>query len=92
MITKIANLDDVSAFAKLLVKESVNFHPDEDFINYINIQTAEPTYTAKEAEVRNALMAECFEVCDENGIDIYDFMSKIVLQETAMDKLIPQPV
>lgn len=92
MIAKIINLDDVRTFTKQLINESVNFHPDENFINYINIQTSEPTYAEKDAEVRNALMAECFEVCDKNGIDIYDFMSKIVLQETAMDKLIPQPV
>lgn len=91
MITRINNPQDVIAFAKQLVKEGVNFHPDEDFKNYINIETSEPTYTEKEAELRNNLMAQCIATCEKNGIDVYDTMSEVVLIETGMDKFIPLP-
>ena len=41
---------DVVAFAKQQIKEGVNFHPDDDFKNYINLETNEPTYSTEEAE------------------------------------------
>lgn len=41
---------DVVAFAKQLIKEGVNFHPDDDFKNYINLETNERTYSTEEAE------------------------------------------
>lgn len=91
MITRINNPEDVIAFAKQLVKEGVNFHPDEDFKNFINIETSEPTYTEKEAELRNNLMTQCIATCEKNGIDVYDTMSEVVLVETGMSKFIPLP-
>ena len=91
MITRINNPEDVIAFAKQLVKECVNFHPDEDFKNYINIETSEPTYTEKEAELRNNLMKQCIVTCEKNEIDVYDTMNEVVLLETGMDKIIPLP-
>jgi len=91
MITRINNPEEVIAFAKQLVKEGVNFHPDEDFKNYINIETSEPTYTEKEAELRNNLMTQCIATCEKNGIDVYDIMSEVVLQQTGLNKFIPLP-
>ena len=91
MITRITNSQDVIAFAKQLVKEGVNFHPDEYFKNYINFETSEPTYTENEAELRNSLMIQCFATCEKNGLDIYDTMSEVTLKETGLDKFIPLP-
>lgn len=91
MMTIINNTQDVIAFAKQLVKEGVNFHPDEDFKNYINTETYEATYTEEEAELRNTLMAQCFTICEENDIDVYDTMSEVVLKETGMEKFIALP-
>ena len=91
MMTRINNSEDVIAFAKQLVNEGVNFHPDEDFKNYINTETSEPTYSEEEAELRNNLMTQCFVTCKENGIDVYDTMSEVVLKETGLDKFIPLP-
>lgn len=91
MVTRINNSRDVIAFANQLVKEGVNFHPDEDFRNYINIETSEPTYTEKDAELRNLLMTQCFTICRESGIDIYDTMSEVVLKQTKLEKFIPLP-
>ena len=91
MITRIDSPQDVIAFAKQLVNEGVNFHPDEDFKNYINVETSEPTYTEKEAELRNILMTQCITTCEKNGIDVYDTMSEVVLVETGMSKFIQLP-
>ena len=91
MFKKIKNLKDVTAFAKQLIKEEVNFHPDEDFKNYINLETKKPTYSKKDADFRNELMRQCFEVCEKDGADIYDIMSEVALKETGLGKFIPLP-
>ena len=80
---------DVVAFAKKLIKEGVNFHPDDDFKNHINFETTQPTYSNEEAELRNELMNQRFPVCEKNGVDIYNTMSEVALKETGLDKFIP---
>lgn len=73
----INNIDDVRAFAKhLTFIEGVAFHCDDDFNDYINSETKEATYTQEEAELRNVTMQKCFEVCEKEGVEIYDLMSQ----------------
>lgn len=91
MITKIETADDVKAFAKHLIAEGVSFHPDDDFNDYVNFKENTLTYTKEEADLRNDLMKKCFEVCEKEGIDIYDVMLEVSLIETGMDKYIPLP-
>jgi len=91
MLKKIETTKDVVAFTKQLIKEGVNFHPDDDFKNYINLETDEPTYSNEEAKFRNEMMNQCFAVCEKKGVDIYDTMSEVALKETGLDKFIPLP-
>ncbi|NNV57306.1 hypothetical protein [Limnovirga soli] len=91
MITKIETAEDVKAFAKQLITEGVSFHPDDDFNDYVNLEESIPTYSKEEADVRNGLMNKCFEVCEKEGIDIYDVALEVSLIETEMDKFIPLP-
>ncbi|MES2275437.1 MAG: hypothetical protein V4592_05415 [Bacteroidota bacterium] len=91
MITEIKSLDDVTEFVVQLVEEGLNYHPDDDFENYVNIETGEPSYTAAEASLRNRLNTQCFEVCESAGADIYDISMEIYLKETGLDKFIPLP-
>lgn len=91
MNTKIETADDVKAFAKKLIAEGVSFHPDDDFNDYVNFKEKIPTYTKEEADLRNELMNKCFEVCEKEGIDVYDTMHEVALIETGMDKFIPLP-
>jgi len=91
MINSIQNVDDVTAFSKLLFAEGCNFHPDDDFHNYINSETKEPSYTFQDAELRNNLMAQCFEVCERSGTDIYDLTMEVYLKETGLSEFIPLP-
>ncbi len=79
-MTDIKSIDDVRQFAKELIAEGLNFHPDDDFNDYVNIESNQPTYNEEEADIRNILMNKCFKVCEENEIDIYEVM---------MDELFP---
>lgn len=91
MITEILIPADVEMFMKQLVAEGTNAHPDEDFHNYVNMDTGLPCYTPEEADVRNQLMEQCFDVCESNGLDVYSVMQEIFLTETGLDQYIPLP-
>jgi len=91
MITQIQTSDDVKAFAKQLIAEGVSFHPDDDFNDYVYFKEDKPCYSKEEADLRNALMNNCFEVCEKEGVDIYELMLEVTLIETGMDKFIPLP-
>jgi hypothetical protein len=91
MVTKIETGVDVKAFAKQLIAEGISFHPDDDFNDYVNFKENTPIYTKEEADCRNYLMNKCFEVCEKEGVDIYDVMLEVSLIETGMDKFIPLP-
>ncbi|RZK10572.1 MAG: hypothetical protein EOO46_10245 [Flavobacterium sp.] len=91
MLTEIKDIKDVEAFARQLVKEGVSFHPDDDFNDYVFFDENKPCYTREEADQRNLLMEQCFEVCEKAGADIYATMLEISLKETGMDRFIPLP-
>jgi hypothetical protein len=91
IIMRIENLDDVAEFARTVIRNGVNLHPDDDFRNYVNLETGQPTYTDEEAFALNRQMTEAFSICDKCGVDIYGFMQKIFLVETGLDSLIPMP-
>ena len=91
MITEIRTLEDVREFVHLLVGEGLNYHPNEDFNNYVNIQNGDPSYSPPEALLRNQLNDRCFEVCQATGADIYDISMEIFLKETGLDEFIPLP-
>jgi len=68
----IETIDDVWDFFNYLHKvEGVNFHPEQDFDDYIHGTTHKPTYAKREVKERNRLMEQCFNVCAKNGFDIF---------------------
>jgi hypothetical protein len=77
MISEINTIEDVKLFAYQLVnEEDLNFHPDTDFSDYINTETGKPLYSIEEIQNLNRLMENCFDICEQNGADIYDLMSE----------------
>lgn len=69
----ITTIADVKAFFHHLVDErKVNFHPDDDFADYISLDDQMPTFSDEEVAVYNRLMDESFDVCDAAGVDIYE--------------------
>lgn len=68
----IRTVEDVKAFFHHLVDErKLNFHPDDDFADYICYEDKTPSFTEEEVSVYNRLMEESFYVCEKIGIDIY---------------------
>ena len=81
MIQQIKTTEDVRTFFNDLLAEDLNFHPDDDFSNYINCETKEPLYTAHEADLRNQLLDQAFDICDRNAIDIYELSVEIFTKD-----------
>ena len=91
MLTKINGLEDVILFIEQVIDEGTNIHPDDDFINYININTNERSYSKAEAIMRNQLMNECFIICNLEKKDIYALTNEVYLKRTGLDRFIPLP-
>ena len=68
----INSVKEVEKFFQYLVEErKLNFHPDEDFMNYVSYSSGERTFSDEECQLYNRLMDECFEVCKKAEVDIY---------------------
>jgi len=68
----ITSVKDVELYFHHLVDErKVNFHPDDDFANYVSLKDHTPTFSDKEVVIYNRLMDESFDVCEKASIDIY---------------------
>ena len=59
-------------FTYLLEVKGLNFHPDEDFSNYISVKNDKPTFSKSEIDYYNSLMGRAFEICQSNNTDICD--------------------
>lgn len=68
----IKSVEDVKAFFHHLVSErKLNFHPDDDFADYICYEDKTPSFTEDEVVLYNRLMKESFNVCEKSPNDIY---------------------
>lgn len=68
----IKSVEDVKAFFHHLVSErKLNFHPDDDFADYICCEDKTPTFTEDEVILYNRLMKESFYVCEKFQNNIY---------------------
>ena len=81
MIQAIITVEDVKTFFNDLYAEDLNFHPDDEFSNYINYETKEQTYTDEEVALRNQLLERAFEVCEKEGEDIYELCNDIFMAD-----------
>lgn len=63
-------------FHHIVYALGINFHPDDDFKDYVFYATGERTMDDEQAELYNRLMDEAFEVCDE---DVYEIGSELLL-------------
>jgi len=68
----IKSIEDVEQFFDYLVKTlHLNFHPDTDFLNYINIDNGGSTFSPHDVDKLNFVMSRCFKVCEAADKDIY---------------------
>ena len=76
----ITSVKDVEVFFHHLVEErKVNFHPDDDFADYVSLKDHTPTFSDEEVGVYNRLMDESFDVCDKSNTDIYEIGIKFLM-------------
>ncbi|HYG40486.1 MAG TPA: hypothetical protein VD908_17780 [Cytophagales bacterium] len=91
MIKEINNLADIEQFIIELVEAGVNIHPDDDFTQYVNVETGENSFSQERGEEINFLMGQCFKVCDREKVDIYSFALEVFLSKTGLHNYIPLP-
>ena len=85
MIQSIKTIEDVKIFLNELHAEGLNFHPDDPFEDYINMETKEPLYSEEEANLRNDLINQAFDVCERDGADIYELSIEIFMADFYKD-------
>ena len=72
-VSHIKSVEDVKTFFHHLVNErKLNFHPDDDFADYICYKDKTPYFSKQEISVYNRLMDESFDVCEKAEVDIYE--------------------
>ena len=72
----IGDLTEVVLFAAYLYFDlKVNFHPHDDFAQYVNATNHKPTFSLNRAERLNQRMRECCEVCEKCNVDVCDVMN-----------------
>ena len=77
----VETVEDVRAFFEYLVnKRNCNFHPDDDFAEYVDDETQEPIFNNSEVKLYNRLMDECFAVCAESNHSVYDLGLEVLLK------------
>ena len=79
---KINATKDVENFLQYLVNPQglnlgMSIHPDDAFEDYIH--NGKSVFSDEEATILNQTMAECFNVCERNGVDIYEIAYKYAI-------------
>ena len=63
----------------------INFHPDDNFKDYVSYETGERTMTDEQAEFYNRLMDEAFEVCDDEDV-LYEIGCDLLFKRLQIKK------
>lgn len=83
----ITTVEEVKEFFRHIVYDlDINFHPDDDFKDYLNLATGERSMDDEQAELYNRLMDEAFEACDDEEMVYeigYDLLKeRLKIQDT----------
>ena len=74
MLYQITTMKGVKTFIEQIANEIDNFHPLEDFKNYVRPDTFMRRYTDEEAEARNKSLEKCFDVCAYHTEDFFSYL------------------
>ena len=81
----ITTVEEIKDFFHHIVYDlGINFHPDEDFKDYVSYETGERTMDDEQAELYNRLMDEAFEVCDND--QIYEIGSELLFERLQIEQ------
>lgn len=69
--SQITNIEDVKKFFRHIVYDlDINFHPDDDFKDYVTFENGEKCMDYEQANLYNHLMDEAFGVCGDKVYEI----------------------
>ena len=75
----ITSAEEVKSFFRHIVYDlGINFHPDDDFKDYVSNKAGERTMDNEQAELYNRLIDEAFEVCGE---EVYEIGGDLLISE-----------
>ena len=74
-------IDDVKEFFTWLLDEGINFHPEDSFGKYINIETGEPSFSGPVAVELDDLMDQAWSICEKLGVDCCEVACEITLEK-----------
>ena len=65
----IASAEEVKAFFRHIVYDlDINFHPDDDFADYVDLKTGNRTMDDEAAAIYNRLIDEAFDAVGEDAV------------------------
>jgi hypothetical protein len=72
LLPKIEKIADVESWFQYLIRDlNISIHPDNDFADYVNLETKEPTFSPEITEQLDTIMEGAFTVCNRENVDIY---------------------
>ena len=78
-ITSIKEVKDF--FYHIVFDLGINFHPDDDFKDYINYETGNRSMDDEQVRLYNRLMSEAFDVC---GDEVYEIGCDLLRERLQM--------
>ena len=77
----IATAEDVQAFFRHIVYDlDINFHPDDDFADYVDLKIGKRTMDDEAAALYNRLMDEAFDAVGEDAV--YEMACNLLKKKT----------
>ena len=58
----------------------INFHPDDDFRDYVNYETGGRTMDDEQASLYNRLMDEAFDICGDKVYEIGALLLRVRME------------
>ena len=81
----ITSIEEVKAFFHNIVCDlGINFHPDDDFMDYVCYETGKRTMSNEQAELYNRLMDEAFKACD-NEEQVYEIGCDLLFERLQIE-------
>jgi hypothetical protein len=67
-IQKIDSIEDVKILADWFVNKKINFHPEDDFTDYINTYDGKETFSIQVGTKLNNLWLQAFNNCKQSDV------------------------
>ncbi len=77
----ITEAQHVVQFLKYILSLDIIFHPDDDMMSYVNLDSDEPTFSVDDAKYLNETIEKCFDICGE---DVYDICLTLMEQKETL--------